>query len=195
YTLPRNPHPMTKPGRKTSTAPGSEPAASISLKSLRNPPLDLSLPAQPLSTSILDLKRRVAQELGLRGVDKVRLLYRKKPWPDSKSVKDVLGDDAPSAGGVEFSVMVMGGAPAAGTPTADEKRAEAPPEMAKEDVEMGDAPVAPVAPGEKSGLEVLGENEFWADLKGFLELRVKDSAVADKAVTIFQAAWNEKGGE
>ncbi|MCJ1323365.1 hypothetical protein MMC10_000025 [Thelotrema lepadinum] len=186
YTLPRQPTPMKKPDSAStpSAAPGSEPAAAITLKSLRNPPLDLSLPAQPLSTSILDLKQRVAKELSLQGVDKVRLLYKKKPCADSKSVKDVLGDETPGAGGVEFSVMVMGGV----TPAASA-------EGGKGDVEMKDAGAAmPVAPGEESGLEVLGKSEFWVDLKGFLEQRVKDQGVADNAVTIFQAAWKERGG-
>ena len=166
------PEPMKRPDKPS--APGSAPAITVSLKSLRNPPLDLSLPAQSLTTSVLDLKQKVVEELGITGTDKVRLLYKKKPCSDSKSIKDVLGDETPVT--AEFSVMVIGGVP--------EKASEP-----AEDVKMEDAPVAQ---GE-SGASVLESGAFWDDLRGFLEQRIRDQAVAKKATSIFEAAWKEKG--
>lgn len=175
---------MTRPsGSSSSSAPGSSPGLTVTLKSLRNPPLDLSLPGQPLTTSVLELKQKVATELGTEGTDKIRILYRKKPCADSKSVKDVVGDEG-GKGPVDFSVMVMGW-------VAKEKEADTEKEVATGgDTTMVDA--APVAQGE-SGASVMQAKEFWADLRHFLEQRVRDSQVAERAVELFEQVWKEKG--
>ena len=178
YTLPRFPHSMQRPTTSSTTGgapgtpanPGAAPAATVTLRTLRGtPPLDLALPATPLTTSILELKARVAAELGIAEAQ-VRILHNKKPCADAKTVKDVLGGEAAKA--VELSVMVMGAA-------GKEKEAEAP------------AP-APAAQGE-SGAGVMEGKGFWEDLGGFLEQRVKDAEVARKARRLFEEAWREKG--
>ncbi len=78
----------------------------MSLKSIRNPPLDVTLPAQALSTSILSLKTSLSSQTPIP-VAKIKLLHNKKPVPDSKILKDLASDGDSK---VEFSVMVIGGA-------------------------------------------------------------------------------------
>ncbi len=165
---------MKRPDK--SSAPGTASEVTVSLKSLKNPPLDLSLPGQALSTSILDLKQKVAAELGLGGVEKIRLLFAKKPCSDSKTIKDLIGDSETIK--VEISVMIIGGMP--------QKPSE--PSSTKTDVPMEDAPVAQ---GE-SGLVVLDSAEFWTDLQGFLEQRIRNQEVAEKAKALFAKAWKEQ---
>ncbi|MCJ1478305.1 hypothetical protein MMC13_006982 [Lambiella insularis] len=172
YTLPRMPHPMRRATQ--SSAPGSAPTLTVSLKSLRNPPLDIVLPGQAPTTSVLELKQAVAEKVGIQGTEKIRLLYRKKPCADSKTVRDVLGGEVGAE--VEFSVMVMGG-------MEEEGKGEG------GDVKMEEAPVAQ---GESGGA-VLEKREFWEDLRGFLRQRVRDEGVAGEAVHIFEKAWKEKG--
>ena len=185
YTLPRMPHPMRRPGK--STAPGSTPTFTVSLKSLRNPPLDLSLSSQSLTTSILDLKKAVAESVAISTTEKIRLLYKKKPCSDSKTLKDVVGDEVPPGGEAEFSVMIIGGV------TVGEKDEGA--MGGTPDVVMGDTAVdeqaksnTPVAQG-PSGIVVLDSEEFWSDLRGFLWQRVRDQEVAERALITFKTAW------
>jgi hypothetical protein len=47
---------------------------------------------------------------------------------------------------------------------------------------------APVAQG-LSGEGVLATGEFWEDLKGFLQQRVRDERVAGEALEVFKGAW------
>lgn len=161
---------MAKPlAKRQKTAPGAEKSISVSLKSLRNPPLDITLSSQTPNTSILDLKAAVSEKTGI-SADKLRILYKKKPMGDSKVLKDVVGNDDSN---VEFSVMVIGGASAAAT---------------NKEVEMGGTSIAPVAQGQ-SGKEVLSTDEFWADLKGFLTQRLRDENAAATTFTTFKEAW------
>ena len=176
------PNPMKRPTTTSAPAPGSAPALSVSLKSLRNPPLDMTLPAQTFTTSILDLKQAVAEKIGAENTEKIRLLYKKKPCADSKTIKDVLGEE--SGKEVEFTVMVLGGVSAAG----EENRRESEDKEEKTDVAMEDAPVAQGS----SGVEVLEGKEFWDDLRGFLLQRVRDQDVAQKAAKMFEEVWREK---
>jgi ubiquitin-like protein 4 len=170
------PHSMSRPAKPP--APGSAPSLTILLRSLRNPPLSLSLSSQRPTTSILDLKQAVASELGLGGTEKIRILHNKKPCADSKAVKDLVGEEAKE---VEFGVMVIGGVPT--------------PAGGKGDVAMEDAPVAQ---GE-SGSVVLESKEFWQDLRGYLDQRVGGEGFAEKVVQVFEKAWKEeiagRGGE
>lgn len=101
-------------------------------------------------------------------------MYAKKPVPDSKVLKDVVkeGEDR-----VEFSVMVIGGA------AAMKKREE---EVLPEEIGVGK-----VAQG-ASGAEVLGKEEFWTDLKGFLVQRLRDEAEGERAYGIFRKAWEAR---
>ncbi|KAH6645972.1 cell-cycle control medial ring component-domain-containing protein [Truncatella angustata] len=167
YILPRAPRPMSKPNSRG--APGSERSLRVTLKSLRNPPLDIKLTSQPLSTSVLDLKQKVVEESGVP-LEKIKLLYKKKPVVDSKILKELVGED--DGASVEFSVMVLGGAAAAA------KKPE-------------EAPAADVAQG-ASGTETLESGEFWDDLKGFLLQRVRDERQASDLFETFQAAYKSK---
>ncbi|KAF3350411.1 hypothetical protein VdG2_01410 [Verticillium dahliae VDG2] len=99
YVLPKMPKAFSKPA--APLAPGQERSVTVVLKSLRNPPIDVKLTSQPLNTSVLDLKARVAETARVPA-DKLRLLHRKKPVPDSKILKDLAGDDEAT---VEFAVM------------------------------------------------------------------------------------------
>lgn len=156
--------PMTK--RKAAPIPGQERSLTVFVKSLRNPPLDVKLSSQTPNTSVLDIKTAVSQDTGIP-VEKMKLLFKKKPTPDSKVLKDLVGEDETSA---EFSVMVMGGAAAMKTP---------PPAQAE------------VAQGQ-SGKEVLDTKEFWDDLRGFLLQRIRDEKTAGDLTDTFQAAWKAK---
>ena len=97
------PKPMAK---RQKLAPGQERSLTISLKSLRNPPLEIVLKSQSHLTSILDLKTAVSSQSSIP-VDKIRILHKKKPVGDAKVLKDLVGEEETS---VEFAVMVMGGA-------------------------------------------------------------------------------------
>jgi hypothetical protein len=160
------PKPMSKP-RGTNVAPGQERSLVVTVKSLRNPPLDLRLSSQSLTTSIHDVKSSVAKETGI-AEDKIKILHKKKPISDSKVLKDLVSEDDTT---VEFSVMVMGGAGAAATKTDNQKA---------------------VAQG-VSGADVLQAQDFWDDLRGFLLQRIRDEQLAAELTTTFQAAWKAKG--
>ena len=145
--------------------------------------------------------------------DKIKLLAGKKPVGDSKVLKDVLLALAGSGGGgdaagvvvVELGVMVLGGGAvffkglkesdgAAAGAGAGEKEKEI--GGGGEDVVMGGgveaevatAAAAPVAQG-LSGEGVLKTEVFWEDLKGYLQQRVRDEAVAGEALGVFRGAW------
>ncbi|KAH7154995.1 cell-cycle control medial ring component-domain-containing protein [Dactylonectria estremocensis] len=159
YILPRMSKPMSKP---LNLAPGQERSIKVTLKSLRNPPLDIKFTSQPLDTSVLDIKSKVLAQTRIP-VAKIKLLHNKKPVPDSKVLKDLLGDTETA---IEFSVMVIGGA------------AAIPPEKPEA------APKA--APTGQAALET---EEFWDDLKGFLMQRLKDQAQAEELSTLFKSSW------
>jgi hypothetical protein len=165
YILPKQAKPLEK---KIKLAPGAERSLTVSLKSLRNPPLDITLKAQPPTTSILDLKSAIHEQTSIP-VNKLRVLHNKKPVTDSKVLKDLVKEDESS---IEFSVMVIGGAPKKGD----------------EEV-IPDAGVGKVAQGE-SGLETLKNEEFWSDLKGFLTQRLRDEAQGEKVYGLFRGAWD-----
>jgi ubiquitin-like protein 4 len=150
-------------------APGQERSVTISLKSIRNPPLDIVLKSQSLLTSILDLKTEVSNQASIP-VDKIKILHKKKPVGDAKVLKDLVGEQETS---VEFSVMVMGGAAS----------------VKKDEDAMA---AAPVAQG-PSGTEVLGTGEFWEDLKGFLTQRLKDQGEGERVYGLFRKAWEASG--
>lgn len=153
---------MSKP---TNLAPGQERSIKVTLKSLRNPQLDIKLPSKPPSTSILDIKGDVSTQARIP-VEKLKILHNKKPVPDSKVLKDLLGEADVA---VEFSVMVIGGAAAI-----------LPEESAKP---------ATTAP---TGAAALETDAFWSDLKGFLSQRLRDEAQAAELSTLFKASWESR---
>ncbi|KAI0457207.1 cell-cycle control medial ring component [Xylaria acuta] len=171
YILPKMPKPMSK-RKGSSVAPGQERSLIVTVKSLRNPPLDLRLSSQTLNTSIHDVKASVAKETGI-DEGKIKILHKKKPIPDSKVLKDLVGDDETT---IEFSVMVIGGAAAAAAAAAAAK-----PE-AQNDVAQG-----------LSGADVLQTQDFWSDLNGYLLQRIRDEQLAAELTDTFQQAWKAKG--
>ncbi|KAI3555481.1 hypothetical protein CABS01_14853 [Colletotrichum abscissum] len=162
YILPKMPKAMSKP---SNLAPGQERSVNVTLKSLRNPPLDIKLSSQSLNTSILDIKAAVEAESRIP-VDKMKLLFNKKPVPDSKVLKDLLTDGQAS---LEFSVMVIGGA------------AAVKPEPS--------AAVAPNTTEEDIGEAALDTDEFWSDLKGFLLQRLKHEQKAEELSGLWRSTW------
>lgn len=181
YTLPRMPHPMRKSDPSTSN-PGSAPALNITLKSLRNPPLSLSLPSQSPATSIFELKSAVAKHIGVEGgrVDNIRVLYKKKPCSDSKTVKEVMGDEV-TRGQVEFTVMIIGSGAAGALQGHEGARAE---------MESG-GPAPLVAQG-PTGDAVLATDEFWLDLRGYLIQRLRDEGKAEEVWRLFKEIWSQR---
>jgi hypothetical protein len=163
------PRPLAK---KQKLAPGSEHSISVSLKSLRNPPLDITLPSLSPNTSILDLKTSIQEQTSIP-VSKLRVLYAKKPVPDSKVLKDVLGDGQ-GEGKLEFSVMVIGGAAAV--------------------MKKGEEEVEPVVAMGNSEREVLDKEEFWGDLRGFLVQRLRDEGERERVWSVFRGAWEKENG-
>jgi ubiquitin-like protein 4 len=140
----------------------------VTLKSLRNPPLDIKLTSQPLSTSVLDLKQKVVEETSIP-LEKIKLLYKKKPVVDSKILKELVAEEEGT--NVEFSVMVLGGAVAA---------------VKKDAVSPAD-----VAQG-TSGADTLQTTAFWDDLKGFLLQRIRDEREAAALFETFQSAYQAR---
>ncbi|KAF2969404.1 hypothetical protein GQX73_g4098 [Xylaria multiplex] len=168
YILPKMPKAISK-RKSTSVAPGQERSLVVTVKSLRNPPLDLRLSSQTINTSVHDVKTSVAKETGI-AEDKIKILHKKKPVPDSKVLKDLVGEDDTT---VEFSVMVIGGAAAAA------------PVVVKTETQNE------VAQG-SSGTDVLQTEDFWGDLQGFLLQRIRDEKLAEELTHTFQEAWKTK---
>lgn len=209
YTLPRQTHPY--PRRSRPTSPSAAPTITITLKPMKPTPTttSLTLPPQPLSTTILDLKSAYSSHSGLE-TSKIKLLLHKRPAADLKTLRDVLPEGPPPQR-LEFAVMVLGGAaspagtPAAASPaveildpaaaaggegTAGEGEGEA------MDVDGG-APLSEQAEavaeskggaGEGETAKVLASEEFWADLKGFLVQRLRNEGEGERLVGVFRSA-------
>ncbi|RAL66358.1 hypothetical protein DID88_006027 [Monilinia fructigena] len=157
------------PAKRQKLAPGQERSISVSLKSLRNPPLDLTLSALSPNTSILNLKESLSEKERIP-VEKMRILYNKKPVGDAKALREIVGEEETKA---EFSVMVMGGAASVREVETSEQEVE-----------------APVAQG-ASGLESLAGEAFWGDLKRFLVQRLRDEEQGNKVYGVFKKAWED----
>ncbi|KAH8724822.1 cell-cycle control medial ring component [Phaeosphaeriaceae sp. PMI808] len=188
YTLPRLPHPPhpQRPSPKSSNA-SSTTTPSISLKPMKPPHPTLTLATLDVNkTSIFDLKTQYASHTSIPA-PKIKILYKKKPIADSKTVAEVVGADAGLE--VEFGVMVMGGATAVvggATPVAS-PAATTPSEGEKGLAGTEEVP-APVAQG-SSGKEVVATREFWGDLKNFVMQRTRDEVEAERLVGVFRRAW------
>ncbi|KYK55771.1 Ubiquitin supergroup [Drechmeria coniospora] len=160
YILPRMPKAMSQP---TNLAPGQERSVTVTIKSLRNPPLNIKLASQPMSTSLLDIKSNVSSQTRIP-VDKLKILHNKRPLTDSKILKDVLAE---SETAVEFSVMVIGGAAA----------------IVPENAASSAAAVA------LTGVAAVETDAFWTDLKAFLTQRLKDETAAEHLSSLFRSGW------
>lgn len=189
---------MSKPGAAaggdaaSAPVPGSEPSYTVTVKSLRNPPLDLRLTSQTGNTAVLDIKDAVVARTHIPA-DKIKMLFNKKPVLDSKVLKDLAPPGTTTT--LDFTVMVMGGAAtaaaaaaaaaAAGAATAEGQ------EPPKDAGEAGTFKADVVAQG-PSGSEVLQSTEFWDDLKGYLLQRIRDEKQANDVFDTFQTAWKTK---
>ncbi|KAL9099265.1 MAG: hypothetical protein Q9163_005207 [Psora crenata] len=185
YTLPRMPNPMKKPSNASSSSSSKSKAiiATIILKSSRNPPLELKLPGMDAgTTSILELKERVAKEIGMDGIGKIKVLWEKKPVSDAKTVQEVIGERIGGQGEVEFGVMVMGYTAQASAEEASKVGSEGQKEVEEELKAVDDA----------GGDDMLSGEQFWNDLKGFLHQRLKDEGQADDAFAVFRNAWIQR---
>ena len=178
YTLPRMPTAFKR--LDTSGKNGDEVqkqnTLNITLKSSKNPVMSLSLPSTDIGTSVLALKEKVAKELKIEGTDRIRVLYKRKPAGDVKTIKEVVGEDDVGQE-VDFGVMVMGYKENA---TKDE------------DTPMNDVE-NPVAQG-ASREEVLTGEDFWNDLRGFLVQRLQDEGKAVEVFHKFRESWEKSGG-
>ncbi|KAH6621228.1 cell-cycle control medial ring component [Chaetomium sp. MPI-SDFR-AT-0129] len=173
--------------RKTN--PGAEPALSVTLRSPRNPPFDLTLPAVPHSTSLAEVKERVAAETGI-SLDKIKLLHGKKPVGDTKVLKDLVGSNA---SGVELGVMVLAGGASHFKMDGREKGSGASTAAAATAVSEEGPSLAAVAQG-LGGIGVLETELFWDELKAYLQQRVRDEVAAEEALGLFKAAWKSRAG-
>lgn len=120
-------------------------------------------------------------------------MYKKKPVADSKTVAEVIGD---AEGDVEFTVMVMGGATpsSASARTSVQSEVQSPPAVAPTEAEKGlgesgsctKAPSGAVGP---SGKEIVVTDEFWTDLRSFVQQRIKDESESERLISVFKTAW------
>ena len=129
------------------------------------------------------VRERVADSSGNKvSVEKVKILYKRKPI-SGKTVAEVLAgaDDGLLGGGkeVEFGVMIMGGATVVEPPVGGTE------EKGEGEGEVTAKPV--VGP---SGEDVLETKTFWDDLQGFLMQRVKDVEEAKRLRALFKEAWS-----
>lgn len=144
------------------------------------------MPGTDVGTTVLEIKERVAGELGLAGTEKVRVLWNKKPaGSDVRTLKEVVGEETVRAGReVELGVMVLG--------YKDVEGAKAETETETEDAVMRDAEGEGAVAQGASGEEVLGGEEFWADLKGFLLQRIRDEGTAGEVFERFRGSWEKR---
>ncbi|KNG47176.1 cell-cycle control medial ring component [Stemphylium lycopersici] len=204
YTLPRLPHPPhpQRPNPKsTDSTDASAPSTATITVTLK--PMKPSTPTIPLSaidpskTSVYDLKQQYATQASLSAA-KIKILYKKKPVTDSKTLLEIIGADA--GGEVEFGVMVMAGAaagtgsPAAGSTPVTSPPAVAPPTESEKGLASAGETSAGAASGTAavgSGKDVVATEEFWSDLKTFILQRIKDADEGERLVGVFKGAWEQ----
>jgi hypothetical protein len=152
----------------------------------------------PAKSTVYDLKQQYATQTSLSAA-KIKILYKKKPVTDSKTLAEVIGGDAGTGSEVEFGVMVMGGGGGAGgvaSPAAGSTPVTSPPAVAPPtESEKGLASAGETEAGEKampaSGKEVVATDEFWGDLKNFVLQRTKDQAESERLISVFRGAWEQ----
>jgi hypothetical protein len=153
----------------------------------------------PSKTSVYDLKQQYATQASLQPA-KIKILYKKKPVTDSKTLLEVIGTDAGSE--VEFGVMVMAGAalgggsgaasPASGSTPVTSPPAVAPPtESEKGLASAGETHAGTAGATAGSGKEVVATEEFWGDLKTFVLQRTKDADESERLLGVFRGAWEQ----
>ncbi|KAI7329914.1 hypothetical protein KC340_g4444 [Hortaea werneckii] len=235
YILPRQTHPFPRKGPRSgdSTTASKSQNVTATLKPMRAGAGDAtSIPDLTLETTLHEIKTRYAQLSGL-AVEKVKVLYNKKPAGDLKTLREVLvgsgAKDVASIGNVELSVMIMGGAAGTGSTTSSQPGSPAvssstteknqsaaglggasaaattttttttaatagkgDPMDVDKDTPGPDSEKAQAEAGEKleahtsTVTEILGSDEFWADLKGFLAQRLRDEEEGERLAKRFR---------
>lgn len=161
---------------------------------------------------MLDIKNAIYEQTCLP-LDKLKILYNKKPVADTKTIKDALGTSEVEDGSIEFSLMVMGGAATAAAaaealaakqaaaaaavaasaspvaqPPAPEADADGDTVMTMDEQQQQQPPPVVAEGSGPSGAAVLQTEEFWEDLKGFLQQRIRDVELAEEVVGKFRGA-------
>lgn len=149
--------------RKQQSVPGQARAISITLKTLRDPPLHFQLSRDP-STTVAEIKDEISSQASLVS-SKVKLLYNKKPVGDAIKVSDMLDEGKNE---VTMTVMLMPGAIQPKVPTLESQSSVAPADL------------------------ILRTDNFWDDLRGFLTLRLKDEDVANRTTDVFRRSIESK---
>ncbi|KAJ4302615.1 hypothetical protein N0V90_001504 [Kalmusia sp. IMI 367209] len=182
--LPSPPHPQ-RPNPKSTTKDASSSSTTITLKPMKSSQPTITHPTTtPTTTSVYDLKTAYAAQTQIPAT-KIKILYKKKPVADTKTVAEVVGSDVGSE--VEFSVMVLGGAVAGQSPV------QSPPAAAPSEIEKGLGSATGTVPAAQgpSGKEVVAEEAFWEDLKGFVVQRIRDEKEGERLVGVFKSAWEK----
>ncbi len=183
--------------------------------------MTFTLPQTQPTTTLQAIKEQIQTYLGGSDVvattEKIKLLLNKKPVAGSKKTVSEALEGSDGTEEVEFGVMIMGGAPdpppqAQPPPTsattdaaisitapASEKAAaeagaeEKPDQTPMEGIETSTS--EPLQPGEASGQAVLESPEFWTDLQGFLEQRIRSAEEAERMRGVFERAWRSSRAE
>ncbi|KAF2747705.1 hypothetical protein M011DRAFT_442763 [Sporormia fimetaria CBS 119925] len=194
FTLPRLPHPAhplrpAPPSSSTTSnpTPNSPKSYTITLRPMKPTTSTISLSnITPSTTSIFDLKQSYATETSVP-VSKIKILFKKRPVTDSKTVAEVVGQEA--SGEVEFSVMVLGGGANVASPAPSPAGEKSEGEKGL-GADAGAGVGGPVAVG-PSGKEVVASEAFWEDLRGFVVQRIKDEEEGNRLTDVFKAAWGK----
>ncbi|CAK7264980.1 hypothetical protein SEPCBS119000_001274 [Sporothrix epigloea] len=206
YPLPRMPRPMKKPtavdgnssGSGATLVPGQARNVTVLTKSLhRSPPLDVKMASPDHTftldtTSLLDVRMALAETTHVP-LEKLRLLYNKKPVVDGKLLKDLVaaapGEIEPTE--IELGVMVTGGAAtvaAAAAAAATAVKAAAAVTAATEPAAVT-PPTAEAAEPDAIAAESEG---FWTDLRKFLVKRTGSEKQADELFSLFLRSWEDR---
>lgn len=193
----------------TQAARTSSDGVTVSLRPLRTAAAGapaLTLAHQSALTGVHELKAAYAAHSGL-ALDRLKLLYSRKPCADTKTLRDVVGaDKLGPAATVEFSVMITGGSGSGtgsgtgtgtGTVTDDLVAARSSVQSAAPDSRgtRGDSAVAGTgkepSPSKSSMEESLGKDEFWRGLAEFLVGRLDNPGEGRRLTSLFRRAYVE----
>ena len=147
-----------------------------------SPATSAYLPLQrnlPLTTTILDLKQLVSdastgtagREHGKLPLEKIKLLYSKRPMGEGKTVKDVFKGRVEE--GMEVGVMIIGDGGGASS--------------------MNKAVGMKTEEAGRSSTLVLAKDDFWTDLRAWLMGKIGDEMEADRVEVLFRKAWRDSG--
>ncbi|ODQ53134.1 hypothetical protein SAICODRAFT_30221 [Saitoella complicata NRRL Y-17804] len=182
------PMPTSKRKRSAPTNPTSQ-TVTLTAKSLRGPAVNVVLNDVDARTTWLNIRDRVAAEIGLGGeADKVRVLVKAKPVVVSKTVGEVLGEGV-TEGTVQ--VMLMGGV----VPKAKEEVPEPVKEVGGTKVQ-GAQDVEAVLQGSTGTAEVKAQTtskEFWVDLREWIAAR-SDVGEKEKVYEAFKQGYQAQFG-